>query len=128
MTATTGLALAANGVKISDADDLTSPFQTTKVPNLFPQALSVFAVIISLFCCACGWAALAGGTVAYNLHNELNSNESPKLSGGPSFTEDDVRTALRALGYLVVSITGCTPLVCYALRLWTHLHPNSSRP
>ena len=115
MAATTSLALATSGIKTDE---------NTKV---FPQALSVFAVIISLLCCACGWAVLAGGTVTYNLHNEFNSNENPKLSGGPSFPQDGVRATLRALGYLVVAITGCIPLACYTLRLWTHLRPNSGR-
>ena len=96
-----------------------------QLPSVLLRGLGVIAVIISLLCCAGGWALLAAGTVTYNLHSELDNHKPPELSNGPNFSQDGVRATLRAVGYLFIAIIGFIPLACYAVRLRTYLRPDS---
>lgn len=131
---TSSLSLAVSGSSsISSSADLLSTSEdshnTGSLGRATPrhwlrQRLSVVAVALSIAGAAGGWALLAAGVVAYNLHDELMMGTSTAISDGPDLSSVWLRrlTAYVTIGIFVVMFTGG---YLFRLRPWVHMRIQS---
>ncbi|KAF8318165.1 hypothetical protein DL93DRAFT_2153903 [Clavulina sp. PMI_390] len=89
--------------------------------NWLKQKISVVAVIFSLIGVAAGWAILAAGAAGYNLYNEIQQGNGPKIEDGPNLGPGGIKLFEKVIVYFIIGDFMVVLIGAYFYRLRGHL-------